>query len=167
MPTYIRPARVDITEGSSGIGGLVLIAAAVGAVAAVVAFIAAHIVLLAVCAGAFVAVMGGLAVWFRWLSSPRRLQQHLPAIRASVAAPRAAQPISAAPRAMRRQLSEPWPVVSLEKVPASPRVIEPTRVIPPAPGNRPGAHRHQLHARKARKDQCGGAGERNVCPAPK
>jgi hypothetical protein len=57
MPTYFRPARVDITEGG---GGLVLIAAGVAAAAAVVAFIAAHIVLLAVCAAVFVAVMGGV-----------------------------------------------------------------------------------------------------------
>jgi hypothetical protein len=120
MPTYMRPARVDITEGG-GRGGLVLIAAGVVAAAAVVAFIAAHIVLLAVCAAVFTAVMGSVAVWFRWLSSPRRLQQHLPAIRASVAAARAAQPISAAPR--------PWRVVSVETVPdPRPRVVEPARV---------------------------------------
>ena len=75
MPTYIRPARVDITEGG-GRGGLVLIAAGVVAAAAVVAFVAAHIVLLAVCAGVFVAVMGGVAVWFRWAASPQRLRAH-------------------------------------------------------------------------------------------
>jgi hypothetical protein len=102
MPTYIRPARVDITE-SGGRGGLVLIAAGV-------AFIAAHIVLLAVCAAVFTAVMGSVAAWFRWAASPQRLRAHYhprPTVRVLPANP--SQPLSApqarAIEAPRRQLS--------------------------------------------------------------
>ena len=73
MPTYIRPARVDITEGG-GRGGLVLIGAGVVAAAAVVAFVLAHIVLLAVCAAVFVAGIGGFLAWSRWAASPQRLR---------------------------------------------------------------------------------------------
>jgi hypothetical protein len=128
MPTYFRPARVDITEGG---GGLVLIAAGVAAAAAVVAFIAAHIVLLAVCAAVFVAVMGGVAAWMRWAASPARLRRHLYPKGTGTAIPaRPAQGLLV-PRATRRQLARPWRVVSVEKIPASPRVIEPARVIPP------------------------------------
>jgi hypothetical protein len=127
MPTYIRPARVDITEDGGG-GGLVPIAAAVLAVAAVVAFIAAHIVLLAVCAAVFVGVMGGLAVWFRWLSSPRRPQRHLQRPTVRVLPPRAAQAFPGPP-VTKRQLARPWRVVSVERVPyPRSRVIEPARV---------------------------------------
>ena len=98
MPTYIRPARVDITVGGGG-GGLLAVAAAVLAAAAVVAFIAAHVVLLAVCAAVFVAVMGSVAVWFRWAASPQRLRARYyppPTVRVLPADP--SRPLSA-PRA--------------------------------------------------------------------
>ena len=65
------------------------------AAAAVVAFIAAHIVLLAVCAGVFTAVMGGVAVWFRWAASPQRLRAHYcprPTVRMPAARPAQAIP---------------------------------------------------------------------------
>jgi hypothetical protein len=74
MPVYIRPARVDITE-SAGIGGLVLIGAAVAAAAAVAVFVLAHLLLLAGCAAAFVVVMGAAIGWMRWAASPARLRQ--------------------------------------------------------------------------------------------
>lgn len=121
MPTYFRPARVDITESGGPGLGLALIGGGVVAAAVVVAFIAAHIMLLA--SAAACSSQGSAASWpgCRWISSPRRLQAHLPAIRASVAAARPTQPISAAPR--------PWQVVSVERVPdPQPRVIEPVNL---------------------------------------
>ena len=104
MPTYIRPARVDITDGGGG-GGLVPIAAAVLAAAAVVAFIAAHVVLLAVCAAVFVAVMGSVALWFRWAASPQRLRAHYHP-RPTVRVP-AARPGQALPAPRRRAIEAP------------------------------------------------------------
>ena len=109
MPSYIRPARVDITEGGIGIGGLILIAAAVAAVGVVVVFIAARILLLAVCAAVFVAGIGGFLAWTRWAASPQRLRAHYysrPVVRVIPARP--AAPISAPQR----------------------KVIEPGRTIP-------------------------------------
>lgn len=108
MPTYIRPRRVDITEGGADIGALVLVAAGVLAGGAVVAFVLAHLVLLATAAAVFAAVMGAVAWWTRWLASPERLQEH----RAAVAAPGPAQAIPA-PR---------------------PKAIEAARTIPAQPG---------------------------------
>jgi hypothetical protein len=95
MPTYIRPARVEITEGG-GLSGLVLILVTAGAVGAVVLFIAAHIELLAVCVCAFVTVMGGLAAWSRWLASPKRFRQrHYPGPAVRIDAARLVQALSA------------------------------------------------------------------------
>ena len=101
MPTYIRPARVDITEGR-GIGGLVLIGAAAAAVAAVVGFVAVNAELLAVCGVVFVTVMGGILAVMRWLVSPRRLRRHPgPPPAARVLTARPARPLSASrPRAI-------------------------------------------------------------------
>lgn len=92
MPTYIRPARVDVTEDGSG--GLVLIAAGALAVAAVVAFVLAHLALLAAAAAVFAAVMGAVLAWFRWLASPRRLQERHRGQRATVTP---AKPVRAIP----------------------------------------------------------------------
>lgn len=102
MPTYIRPARVDITEGGAGIGALVLIAAGVAAAAAVATFVLAHLELLAVCAAAFVVVMGAVLAGMRWVASPARLRRQLhPRYPASLPAPRPARAIPASrPRAI-------------------------------------------------------------------
>ena len=102
MPTYIRPARVDITGGGRGIGGLVLIAAGLAAAAAVAMFVLAHLALLAGCAAAFLAIMGAVIAAMRWVASPKRLRRQLhPQYPARVAAPRPAQAIPAPqPRAI-------------------------------------------------------------------
>jgi hypothetical protein len=59
VPTYIRPARVEITEHGGGLAAVVLIAAAVvvGAVAAVL-----DDILITLAAAAVVAVAGSLAI---------------------------------------------------------------------------------------------------------
>jgi len=112
MPSYIRPARVDVTEG--GTGGLVFIAAAIATAAAVVLFVLAHLVLLAVCAGVFVTVMGAVLTAMQWAASPRRLRQHLhPRYTASVPARRPAR-VLPAPR--------PRPIEAPRTVPAQVRL---------------------------------------------
>lgn len=71
MPTYIRPARVDISDSG---GGFAALAAAAAAIGAVTVFVWVHLALLAACAAVFVAVVGGFAVWtrrFRRLPVPR------------------------------------------------------------------------------------------------
>jgi hypothetical protein len=57
VATFIRPARVDITEGSNGLGQLIALAMAVAAAVAVVAFILAHLVFIAIGLAATAAVV--------------------------------------------------------------------------------------------------------------
>ncbi len=109
MPVYFRPARVDITEGR-GPGGLVLIGAGIAAAAAVATFVLAHLLLLAGCAVAFAAVMGGVIGAMRWAASPQRLRQQLHSRSAvRVLASRPAQELSAPPRS----IAAPRPAVPL------------------------------------------------------
>jgi hypothetical protein len=95
VPTYYRPKLAHVDRGGADVGRLVLIAAGIAAAAAVVAFVAAHAVLLAAAAGVFVAVIGGLAAWFRWAASPQRLRARYclrPAVRVPAARPPQAIP---------------------------------------------------------------------------
>lgn len=71
MPTYIKPKMAHVEPGGADWGGLVLIGAGVLAAAALVAFIVAHLVLLAVCLGVFIVTMGGLVVAMRMAVSGR------------------------------------------------------------------------------------------------
>jgi hypothetical protein len=64
MPTFIRPARVDITESGSGLGQLAALVAAAAAAVAVVLFVLAHLVLIAT-GLTFAAAVTVVAV--RWL----------------------------------------------------------------------------------------------------
>jgi hypothetical protein len=101
MPTYYRPKVAHVDPGGADVGSLVLIAAAIATAAAVVLFVLAHLVLLAVCAAAFVAVIGGLCVVFRRAASPRRWREYrYPRPTVRVEAARAAQAIAAPPRAI-------------------------------------------------------------------
>lgn len=95
VPTFIKPARVDVIEGS-GIGGLVLIAAVIAAAAAVLLFALAHLELLAVCAAVFAAVMAAVIVAMRRAASPHRWAEYrYPRPVATVPAARPARTISA------------------------------------------------------------------------
>ena len=71
MPTYIKPKLAHVEPGGADWGAVALAGAGVVAAAAVAAFIFAHLVLLAVCLGVFVAVMGGLVVAMRVAVSGR------------------------------------------------------------------------------------------------
>jgi hypothetical protein len=95
----------------------VLILAGLGAAAAVVAFVLAHIVLLAVCAAVWCTVMGSVAAWFRWLSSPRRLQAHLQRPTVKVLPSSATQAISARQRAIESPRALP-PRAAVNREPA-------------------------------------------------
>lgn len=65
MPTYYRPRVAHIDPGGADVGGLLALAAAAVAIGAVVLFVFAHLLLLAVCAAVFVTAIGGFAVWTR------------------------------------------------------------------------------------------------------
>lgn len=73
MPTFIRPAQVDVTEDGGWLATPLAILGACLAIAAVAAFVLGHLVLLTVCAAVFAVVMGAVIVGLRWLASPRRL----------------------------------------------------------------------------------------------
>ena len=103
MPTYIRPRVAHIDPGGADVGGLVLIGAAIGAAAAVILFALAHLVLLAVVAGVFIAVMGAVVVVFRRAASPRRWREYrYPKPTVRIERPRAAGELSAPPLAISR-----------------------------------------------------------------
>jgi membrane protein implicated in regulation of membrane protease activity len=72
MPTYIRPARVDITEGG---GGVLVLAAAAFAAGALVAFVLAHLILIAVAAVVLAAAPLALAMAMRRLIQPRGIRR--------------------------------------------------------------------------------------------
>ena len=95
MPTYYRPKVAHIEPGGADPGGLVPAAAAIAAAAAVVVFIIAHLVLLAVVAGVFVAVMAAVAVAFRKAASARKWAEYRypePPVRVTAARPAQALP---------------------------------------------------------------------------
>ena len=115
MPTYIQPKVAHVDPGGADVGGLVLIAAAVGTAAAVVVFVLAHLALLAVCAAVFIAVIGGLGVAFRRAASPRRWREYRypqPSVTIPPAGP--AQAISAPPRAIEAPRIIPAPAEQAE-----------------------------------------------------
>jgi hypothetical protein len=74
---------------------LITVTVAVLVIGSLVAFVMAHVVLLACCLAAAGVVLGGFAVWSRWISSPARLAElraaeraELPAAKPAVALPR-------------------------------------------------------------------------------
>ena len=124
VPTYIRPKLAHVDPGGTDWGGLVLIAAAIAAVGGLVLFIAAHLVLLAACTGAFVAVMSAVIVVFRRAASPRRWAEYrYPKPPVTIPAPRPARALPAPrPRAIEapRAVTEPSPHVNRDAVPRVP-----------------------------------------------
>jgi hypothetical protein len=101
VPTYYRPKMAHVEPGGADIGGLVLIAAVLGAAAAVALFIAAHLVYFAVCAAVFAAVMGAVIVVFRRAASPRRWAEYrYPEPTVRIEAPEPVQAITAPPLAI-------------------------------------------------------------------
>jgi len=112
VPTYIRPKLAHVDPGGTDWGGLVLIAAAIAAVGGLVLFIAAHLVLLAVCAGVFIAVMSAVIVMFRRAASPRRWAEY-----------RYPEPTVRIP-----------PARPAQAILAPPLAIEPARILPAQPG---------------------------------
>lgn len=110
MPTYIRPKLAHVDPGGADWGGLVLIAAGIATAAALVAFILAHLVLLAAAAGVFAVVMGAVIVAFRRAASPRRWAEYrYPEPTVRIGEPGTAQAISAPrPRAIEAP-GRSWP----------------------------------------------------------
>jgi Na+-transporting methylmalonyl-CoA/oxaloacetate decarboxylase gamma subunit len=108
MPTYIRPKFATVEPGGGEwIGMLVMVAVAVLVIGSLVAFVMAHIVLLACCVAGIGVVLGSFAAWSRWISSPKRLAElreaeraELPAATPAVALPRGWS--ASAPRALPR-----------------------------------------------------------------
>lgn len=106
MPVFNNPRQAIIVEGGDSALGLVALLVCVGVgIAALITFVVAHAVLITACLVVFVVVVGGFAVWCRWVTSERRY-----------AAARA--PLPPPPVHLRRALAPP------------PRAIEPARVIP-------------------------------------
>jgi hypothetical protein len=131
VPTFIRPARVEVTEGGGWLGGLVLVAAGAVAVAAVALFVLAHLVLLAGCTAVLAGGTLAAVLFLRRFIVPRSERRKAPIPSVTLAPP---APVRA-PSGARRALATP--VVHLHLYGVSPddvaAIMDRRRSIPATP----------------------------------
>ena len=95
MPTYVCPKLAVIEESGSGLGVLAFILGALAIAAAVIGFITAHLVLLAVMAAILTAGTLGPVLALRRYIVPRQARREVRAPQVSLAVPMAGQAIPA------------------------------------------------------------------------